>query len=133
MSFRPHHTATTSGSARTPANALDYEIAQEMAAALGRLGRALERALAELAAFDRERATPSASTPERHAARAALVAAAGHALWCFIVQREACGLRDSRQLVRDYGVPTEVCSRMGAFPAEASQQAAQTSPRRRIT
>jgi hypothetical protein len=33
---------------------------------------------------------------------------AGHALWMFVVQREACGLRDSRTVMRDYNVPGEV-------------------------
>jgi hypothetical protein len=37
---------------------------------------------------------------------------AGHALWMFVVQREACGLRDSRTLMRDYNVPGEVQQRM---------------------
>jgi hypothetical protein len=92
---------------------LDYEIAQEQAVALGRLGRRLERALAALRAYDADRgaaAAPSART------RAALVAEAGHALWLFVVQREACGLRDSRAVMRDYQVPAEVRARMGAFP-----------------
>ena len=35
-----------------PTGALDYEIAQEKASALGRLGRALEAALAALQSFD---------------------------------------------------------------------------------
>ena len=39
---------------------------------------------------------------------------AGHALWKFVVQREACGLRDSRTVMRDYDVPGEVQQRMGA-------------------
>jgi hypothetical protein len=39
---------------------------------------------------------------------------AGHALWMFVVQREACGLRDSRTVMRDYNVPGEVQQRMGA-------------------
>ena len=38
---------------------------------------------------------------------------AGHALWMFVVQREACGLRDSRTVMRDYGVPGGVQQRMG--------------------
>jgi hypothetical protein len=37
---------------KMPAVALDYEIAQEQASALGRLGRALETALAALAEHD---------------------------------------------------------------------------------
>ena len=40
---------------------------------------------------------------------------AGDALWCFMVQREACGLRDPRPVLRDYRVPAEVRNRMGVF------------------
>ena len=95
----------------TPASALDYEIAQEMAATLGRLGRALEAALARLRAFDE--APPEDTVADR---RAALVAAAGVALWNFVVQREACGLRDSAVIMREYAVPPEVRARMNAVP-----------------
>lgn len=102
-----------SRTASVPANpkrgaALDYEIAQEQASALGRLGRALEAALAALLDYDR-------AHPEPTAMRARLVAEAGDALWCFMVQREACGLRDPRPVLRDYRVPTEVQNRMGIF------------------
>jgi hypothetical protein len=109
--------------------ALDYEIAQEQASALGRLGRALETALAALAEFDRNpdrmvgyepalgqrpRAGAEANDDaETRKTRARLVQQASHALWCFIVQREACGLRDPRPVIRDYGVPAEVQNRMG--------------------
>jgi hypothetical protein len=48
--------------------------------------------------------------------RAALVASAAQALWQFVVQREACGLRDSGTMMRMYGVPAEVRDRMGVFP-----------------
>lgn len=95
---------------KTPAAALDYELAQEMAAALGRLGRRLERALQALAQFD---ATNIADPGEPRRERSALLAEAGEALWLFVVQREACGLRDARQLMRDYKVPPEVQYRMG--------------------
>ena len=95
---------------KTPAAALDYEIVQEKAAALGRLGRRLERALLALAQFDQDEAEHSEA---RLRQRRALVADAGEALWYFMVQREACGLRDSRQVMRDYRVPVEVQYRMG--------------------
>ena len=91
-----------------PVVALDYEIAQERAGALGRLGRALEAALAALSDYD-------SSHAERDAVRAHLVADASEALWCFMVQREACGLRDPRPVIRDYRVPAEVYARMGVF------------------
>jgi len=88
--------------------ALDYEIAQEQASALGRLGRALEAALASLSEHDR-------CDQETDEARAKLVRDAGHALWCFMVQRECCGLRDPKPVMRDYRVPKEVQNRMGIF------------------
>ncbi len=48
--------------ARTePVVALDYEIAQERASALGRLGRALEAALAALAEYDNDGAASAAT------------------------------------------------------------------------
>jgi hypothetical protein len=100
--------------AENPAAALDYEIAREKASALGRLGRRLQAALAALAAFDAQ--TETAPPAVRREQRDALVAAAGEVLWSFIVQREACGLRDSARAMRDYGVPAEVRLRMGVFP-----------------
>ena len=90
-----------------PVLALDYEIAQERASALGRLGRALETALAALAEHD-------TAKPAADVRRKQLVQQASEALWCFIVQREACGLRDPRPVIRDYRVPAEVYARMGA-------------------
>ena len=92
----------------SPVVALDYEIVQEQASALGRAGRALERALAALSEHDAAPAVAGAVRP-------ALVQAASDALWRLLVQRECCGLRDARQVIRDYRVPTEVQNRVGAF------------------
>jgi hypothetical protein len=103
--------------AENPTAALDYEIAREKASSLGRLGRRLEAALAALAAFDAEADEEIMESPSRRERRGVLVAAAGEVLWSFIVQREACGLRDSNRAMRDYGVPAEVRLRMGIFPA----------------
>jgi hypothetical protein len=100
----------------SPADLLEHEFAQEKAAALGRLGRALEAALAALADFDAVHANGAARSPEERHSRAALVAEAGLALWHFVVQREACGLRDMRHVLRDYRVPQGVAARMGAMP-----------------
>src|SRR5258708_6486892 len=74
---------------------LEYEIAHEKASALGRW---LEAALAALAAC------PQTATSNREI-RDGLVEQAGYALWLFVVQREACSLNDSGQVMRDYGVP----------------------------
>jgi hypothetical protein len=121
MTLRPPRELAAHDPADSP-TPLEYEIAQEKAAALGRLGRALERALAALHDFDHEarRADAEPASPLR---RAALVAAAGHALWLFVVQREACGLRDMRHVIRDYGVPPDVQHRMGAFPPKTATKA----------
>jgi len=101
-----------------PAAAIDYEIAQEKASTLGRMGRALEAALATLRAFD---AQARDMTAEAKRERRALVEQAGYALWLFVVQREALGLHDSPQLMRDYQVPAEVRARMGLLPARVSR------------
>jgi hypothetical protein len=103
-------------SAENPQAALEYEIAREKASNLARLGRRLEAALAALQAFDasRERVSPSDE-------REALLSEAGTLLWHFVVQREACGLRDSARVMQDYRVPREVRARMGVFPERTSQ------------
>jgi hypothetical protein len=91
---------------------LEHEFAQERASALGRLGRAFEAALAALREFDLRMANPEPSPVEREL-RAALVEEASTALWHFVVQREACGLRNMRHLLHEYRVPVEVSCRMG--------------------
>jgi hypothetical protein len=104
MTLRPP--LPSSSSRNTGAAALDYEIAQEQVSALGRAGRALEAALA---ALEHDQAH------DHGAARAKLVQEASYALWCYMVQREAIGLRDPRPVLRDYRVPAEVQNRMGVF------------------
>jgi Family of unknown function (DUF6665) len=88
--------------------ALEYEIAREKAISLGRLGRRLEAALEALRAFDAAEAGA-----RRSREREALLSEAGTLLWYFVVQREACGLRDSARLMQDYAVPKDVHTRMG--------------------
>jgi hypothetical protein len=95
-----------SGSLRSGWATLEYEIAEERASALGRLGRRLETALAALAAC-------SPTTSSERTIRDGLVEEAGYSLWLFIVQREACGLNDSTHVMQTYGVPNEVYARMG--------------------
>ena len=107
---------------RAPVDVLNYEIAQEKAVALGRMGRALEEALTKLRGFDA--AHPRSGAPaSAQQTRRTLVTEAGHALWMFVVQREACGLRDSRTVMRDYNVPREVQQCMGAVLATSMRAA----------
>jgi len=86
-------------------NVLDYEIVQEQAAALGRLGRALESALAALSRPDRgyaerDGAPADAQSALLAAARERLLREAANALWCFVIHREACGFLDQRLIWR---------------------------------
>ncbi len=99
-------------------SALDYEIVQEQAAALSRLGHALEVALAALSRHGGPAAEPSTDSE-----REQLLRNASDALWCFVVQREACGLRDQRLIFRAYDVPAEVRNRMGVFETSGRRRA----------
>jgi hypothetical protein len=118
-----------------PLDVLQHEIMQEKAATLARMTRALEHALAALAAFDAKRAvsdadskpdagrksgadrTPAApSGPAESARREALIEEAARALWQLSVQRDVLGLPGSRTLARDYAVPPAVVARMGVVP-----------------
>jgi hypothetical protein len=81
---------------------LRYEILEEQAAALGRMGEKLEKALAALQAH------------EGGDGRAAALKAAADAAWCFFVQREVMGLRDRAAVVEQYAIPREVLVRIGA-------------------
>src|SRR5258707_8412892 len=85
---------------------LEYEIAQERASALGRLGRRLEAALAALAACPQ-------TAPSERKIRDSLVEEAGYALWLFVVQRDACGLNDGAQALQNYGGPPHEYPAMG--------------------
>jgi hypothetical protein len=104
-----------------PADLLEYELIQEKASALGRLGRALESSLAAIAAFDATTLPREARSAETRQRRAALVREAGVALWHFAVQREACGLRDLRFVLRHYRVPPEVVAQMGVHHSAGSR------------
>lgn len=101
----------------TPLDTFDHELLGEKAGALGRVGRAFEAALAELRGFDTAHPGPRSGLAADDARRRRqLVDAAGRALWMFVVQREACGLRETRALRRDLAIPTEVWDRMGGAP-----------------
>lgn len=94
---------------------LQYEVLQEKAAVLARLGRRLQSALDALAAFD------ASADPGSAAERDALVGAAGEALWYFVVQREVLGLRDADVVMRELRVPREVRLRMGLNGARSER------------
>ncbi|MDC9825742.1 hypothetical protein PRN20_18565 [Devosia sp. ZB163] len=86
---------------------IENEVLGEKASSLGHHGRQVENAIAALHAFD---ASPGA--PE---ARLALVRTVAHEVWKFFVQREMCGLRDQKEVIRIYRIPNEVLARLGAM------------------
>lgn len=83
------------------ASALKRALAGETAANLGRLGRAVERALTRL----REAS---------HAAREEAEYGCAEAVWMYFVQREACGLARHDAVVEAYGIPASVLAKVGA-------------------
>jgi hypothetical protein len=97
----------------SPGPLLEHELVQEKASALGRLGRALESRLAAIAAFDAEHRHTGPGLNQVRRQRAVLVQEASLALWQFAIQREACGMRDLRHVLRHYRVPPEVVAQMG--------------------
>jgi hypothetical protein len=87
---------------------LGDEIVAEQAASLGHHGRKAEKALAALRAWDAGEAASDATT------RDALVTRAARDVWAFLVQRELCGLRDERRVIREMQIPRDVLNRLGA-------------------
>ena len=86
---------------------IHHELAEERAGALGRSGVRLEHALEAYRDYDRS--SPRANSAQRERLLWDLV----ERVESFIVQREACGLRDSRQVLKHYGVPREAIARVG--------------------
>jgi hypothetical protein len=83
------------------ATALKRALAGEAAANLGRLGRAVERALTRL----REASNAAHEEAEYGCAEA---------VWMYFVQREACGLTRHDAVIEAYGIPASVLAKVGA-------------------
>jgi hypothetical protein len=81
----------------------ETEALAESASSLGHQGRKVEKALTALA-----------GAPPQW--RDAAMTAAGEAVWSYFVQRELCGMRDHRLIIREMGIPPEVLMRLGASP-----------------
>lgn len=89
-------------------DALKQEVAEEKAGALGRTGKRLEHALDVFRSYDAGRAFRGDATRER------LLWDLAERVEAFVVQREACGLRDSRHVLKHFDVPHEAIARVGA-------------------
>jgi hypothetical protein len=88
-------------------NLLEADLVAEKASSLGHHGRQVEKAMAALREFD--------AAPGHPDERLALLRKAAREVWAFLVQRELCGLRDQKQVIKDYGIPGEVLVRLGAI------------------
>jgi hypothetical protein len=87
---------------------LKSELAGESASSLGHHGRQVEAGMNALRAFD---AAGQGSADER----VVLLRRAAKAVWSYFVQRELCGMRDHRWVIKDYGITNEVMARLGAI------------------
>jgi hypothetical protein len=90
MSLRPPGQYGNPGKVSDSVGLLDYEIAAEKAAALGRAGERVERSLAELAAFEGNADD-----------RVALLKRAAEAVYAYFIQRELCGMRRHQDVIRE--------------------------------
>ncbi|KRB52980.1 hypothetical protein ASE04_07075 [Rhizobium sp. Root708] len=109
MSVRPPQSLMRPFSVESGFNVLEYELAAERANALGRHGRTVETALADLKTADAK-----GQKDDLH--QQALLQKASDAVWSFMVQREICGLRNSRDVIQRYEIPEEVLARLGSSP-----------------
>jgi hypothetical protein len=103
MSLRPPGQYANPGKTTDGLGLLDYEIAAEKAAALGRAGERVEHLLAQLKAHDGDADE-----------RARLLKRAAAAVYGYFIQRELCGMRRHQDVIREYQIPNEVLVRLGA-------------------
>jgi uncharacterized protein DUF6665 len=93
--------------------AFDLEVLEEKAVALARVADHLQQALAALREVDERRRRLPEPSPALEERRLDLLAEACDRAWCFVVQREAMGLRTHEAALDVYAVPPEVRFRMG--------------------
>ena len=101
MSVRAPNLAFDRLQAARAKSPLESEIAQERAAALGRAGRALAKAIAAL--DDRG----------RNEDRETLLLNAAEKAQGYFIQREMLGIRDHSEIIREYAIPKAVLGRIG--------------------
>jgi hypothetical protein len=83
-----------------PMEAIEYELQEGRAYALGQAGKRVEDAIAALAI---------GSPP----ARELLLDQAASAVWEFLITRESAGFYDHTLLEQAYGIPPQVMARVG--------------------
>src|SRR5262249_26345968 len=96
------------------AELIEHEFTQANTSPLDQLAHAFSSTLDLWREFDSRKERETLASQMRML-RARLVDQASMALWYFAIQREVCGLRDLRHVLRDYRVPAEVIARMGVL------------------
>lgn len=108
MSVRPPTFSDRKAGLQSGAGILEAEILAEMAASLGRAGRALEKALVQLSLHE-----AACRGDEAEEQRQLLLQIAADAAWALLIQYELSGLSSQTQLVKRYGIPPDVLVRVG--------------------
>jgi len=101
MSLRPPKSLSRVVDPASGLSMVEAEVLAETAASLGHHGRKAEAAL---------RALEAAGEDERPVR----LDAAARAVWAYFIQRELCGMRDHRLIIREMGIPAAVLNRLGA-------------------
>lgn len=102
MSLRPPKSIAKVVNAETGLSMVEAEVLAETAASLGHHGKKVEAALVQLesaASDDKER----------------LTRAAARAVWEYFIQRELCGMRDHRLIIKEMSIPDSVLLQLGAI------------------
>ena len=99
--LRPPGSASSS-LLQTGISVLDYELAGEIAAALGHSGRQAQQYVSQLLEFQ-------GPEPERVAIRNKAVTA----VYAYFIQRELAGMRNHDEIIRTLHIPREVLVRLG--------------------
>ena len=116
MAVRIPQSLSASLQQETGWSALDYELREQKAQALGTLSGQVEQAHAALRTFD-----AGAHGPDREYRRRDLLDGAANLVWAFMIQRDLCGLRNWDSVVKDYSIPREVLNRVGQVRRKADE------------
>jgi hypothetical protein len=100
--LRPPGSASSSFP-QTGIRTLDYELAGEMAAALGHSGRQAQQSVTNLLAF-----------VGNESEGAAILKKAVDAVYAYFIQRELAGMRNHEEIIRALHIPREVIVRLGS-------------------
>jgi hypothetical protein len=101
MAVRPPQNLARVINPETGLSMVEAEMLAETAASLGHHGKKVETALRKLQECDEE-------------TRATHTNAAARAVWEYFIQRELCGMRDHRLIIKEMQIPQTVLNMLGS-------------------